>query len=80
MQIYFVIQIGLWVFINPSSTAFQRAEDWRLCGLRWACAVQSSWVPYNNISVDLKRAVLVSEDDIFSASGCAGRRYAKSLG
>jgi monofunctional biosynthetic peptidoglycan transglycosylase len=65
MQIYFVIQIGLWVFINPSSTAFQRAEDWRLCGLRWACAVQSSWVPYNNISVDLKRAVLVSEDDIF---------------
>ncbi|CAM3665811.1 monofunctional biosynthetic peptidoglycan transglycosylase [Polynucleobacter brandtiae] len=65
MQIYFVIQIGLWVFINPSSTAFQRAEDWRLCGLRWSCAVQSSWVPYDKISLNLKRAVLVSEDDIF---------------
>ena len=65
MQIYFVIQIGLWVALNPSSTAFQRAECWRLCGLHWSCPVQSSWVPYDKISSNLKRAVLVSEDDIF---------------
>ena len=49
----------------PSSTAFQRAERWRLCGLSWSCPVQSSWVPYDKISANLKRAVLVSEDDIF---------------
>ncbi|OWS70406.1 monofunctional biosynthetic peptidoglycan transglycosylase [Polynucleobacter aenigmaticus] len=65
MQIYFVIQIGLWAALNPSSTAFQRAERWRLCGLHWSCPVQSSWVPYDKISSNLKRAVLVSEDDIF---------------
>jgi monofunctional biosynthetic peptidoglycan transglycosylase len=65
MQIYFVIQIGLWSTLNPSSTAFQRAERWRLCGLHWSCLVQSSWTPYDKISVNLKRAVLVSEDDIF---------------
>ncbi len=65
MQIYFVIQVGLWAVINPSSTAFQRAERWRLCGLHWSCPVQSSWVPYDKISANLKRAVLVSEDDIF---------------
>jgi monofunctional biosynthetic peptidoglycan transglycosylase len=65
MQIYFVIQISLWVALNPSSTAFQRAERWRLCGLHWSCPVQSSWVPYDKISSNLKRAVLVSEDDIF---------------
>ncbi len=65
MQIYFVIQVGLWAVINPSSTAFQRAERWRLCGLHWSCLVQSSWVPYDKISANLKRAVLVSEDDIF---------------
>jgi monofunctional biosynthetic peptidoglycan transglycosylase len=65
MQIYFVIQIGLWIVLNPDSTAFQRAERWRLCGLHWSCPVQSSWVPYNKISPNLKRAVLVSEDDIF---------------
>ncbi|QWE16861.1 monofunctional biosynthetic peptidoglycan transglycosylase [Polynucleobacter sp. AP-Nino-20-G2] len=65
MQIYFVIQIGLWAVINPDSTAFQRAERWRLCGLQWSCPIQSSWVPYDKISSNLKRAVLVSEDDIF---------------
>ncbi len=65
MQMYFVIQIGLWMALDPSSTAFQRAERWRLCGLSWSCPVQSSWVPYEKISSNLKRAVLVSEDDIF---------------
>jgi monofunctional glycosyltransferase len=65
MQMYFVIQIGLWVALDPSSTAFQRAERWRLCGLSLSCPVQSSWVPYDKISGNLKRAVLVSEDDIF---------------
>ena len=65
MQIYFVIQIGLWITLNPSSTAFQRAERWRLCGLHWSCPINSSWVPYDKISTNLKRAVLVSEDDIF---------------
>jgi monofunctional biosynthetic peptidoglycan transglycosylase len=65
MQIYFVIQIGIWAALDPSSTAFQRAERWRLCGLSWSCPVQSSWVPYDKIPTNLKRAVLVSEDDIF---------------
>ena len=65
MQIYFVIQISLWSVINPDSTAFQRAERWRLCRLQWSCSVQSSWVPYDKISTNVKRAVLVSEDDIF---------------
>lgn len=65
MQIYFVIQIALWTTVDPSSTAFQRAERWRLCGWHWACPIQSSWVPYKKISANLKRAVLVSEDDIF---------------
>ena len=65
MQIYFVIQIAMWTGLDPSSTAFQRAERLRLCGLHWSCHIQSSWVPYSNISANLKRAVLVSEDDIF---------------
>ena len=65
IQIYFVIQISLWSVINPESTAFQRAERWRLCGLHWSCSVQYSWAPYDKISANVKRAVLVSEDDIF---------------
>jgi monofunctional biosynthetic peptidoglycan transglycosylase len=65
MQVYFVLQIALWVSLDPSSTAFQRAERWRICGWQLSCPIQSSWVPYSRIAPNLKRAVLVSEDDIF---------------
>lgn len=65
MQIFFALQIGLWIGLDPSSTAFQRAERWRLCSWHWTCSVQSHWVSYDKISNNLKRAVLVSEDDIF---------------
>ena len=65
MQLYFAIQIGLWTTLDPSSTAFQRAERWRLCSWHLSCSIQSQWTPYDKISNNLKRAVLVSEDDIF---------------
>ena len=65
MQIFFALQIALWIGLDPSSTAFQRAERWRLCSWHWSCSVQSRWVSYDKISYNLKRAVLVSEDDIF---------------
>lgn len=65
MQAFFAIQIALWTTLDPSSTAFQRAERWRLCSWHWSCPVYSEWVSYSKISNNLKRAVLVSEDDIF---------------
>ena len=65
MQIFFALQIALWISLDPSSTAFQRAERWRLCSWHLTCSLQSKWVPYDKISNNLKRAVLVSEDDIF---------------
>ncbi len=65
IQLYFVVQIAAWIFINPVSTAFQRAEHWRLCHLSLYCPIQHRWAPYSQISNDLKRAILVSEDDIF---------------
>lgn len=65
MQAFFALQIALWIGLDPSSTAFQRAERWRLCAWHWNCSVQSQWVPYDKIANNLKRAVLASEDDIF---------------
>ncbi|CAN1491130.1 monofunctional biosynthetic peptidoglycan transglycosylase [Burkholderiaceae bacterium] len=65
IQLYFVVQITLWIFINPGSTAFQRAEHRRLCHFSMTCPIQYRWVPYAQIGNDLKRAILVSEDDIF---------------
>lgn len=65
MQVYFALQIMAWSFVDPSTTAFQRAERWRLCTWHWSCPIESRWVPYERIAASVKRAVLVSEDDIF---------------
>ena len=66
LQLYFVGRIALMAVAAPTSTAFQRSEVWRLmsqpAGLRW----RQTWVPYNQIAEPLKRAVIVSEDDIFA--------------
>ncbi|MBU3739388.1 MAG: monofunctional biosynthetic peptidoglycan transglycosylase [Rhodoferax sp.] len=67
LQLYFVARIAAMVVIDPQSTAFQRSEAWRLwtgpAALRW----RQQWVDYDRISDHLKRAVIASEDDRFSA-------------
>jgi len=66
MQVYFFLQIAAWQYVNPSSTAFMRAERWRLCGFNaWSCQVDRRWVGYDDISRNLKRAVIASEDADF---------------
>ena len=64
LQLFFVARIGLMAVIDPQSTAFQRSEIARLAlsgNLTWS----QSWVPYNQISDHLKRAVIASEDGNF---------------
>jgi monofunctional biosynthetic peptidoglycan transglycosylase len=66
LQIFFLARIALMARLAPESTAFERSEAWRIAStqdrLRW----RQEWVPYNSISNHLKRAVIVSEDDIFA--------------
>jgi monofunctional biosynthetic peptidoglycan transglycosylase len=65
LQLFFVARIALMARVAPESTAFQRSEAWRLAtekgGIRW----RQQWVPYAQISDNLKRAVIASEDDDF---------------
>ena len=67
LQLFFVARIALMVVVDPQSTAFQRSEAWRIWRdkgtLRWA----QQWLPYNQISEQLKRAVIASEDDGYSS-------------
>lgn len=66
MQAYFFLQIAAWQYVTPSSTSFMRAERWRLCGVKvWNCEIDRRWVPYEQISRNLKRAVIASEDADF---------------
>lgn len=66
LQLYFVGRIALMALVDPQSTTFQRSEMWRISTekntLRW----RQQWVPYAQISDNLKRAVIASEDDAFA--------------
>lgn len=64
-QAYYFAQIALWSVANPSSTAFMRADAWRLAQDRPDVAIQHQWVPYDRISRNLKRAIIASEDANF---------------
>ena len=66
LEIFLVARIALAATMDPQSTAFQRSEAFRIerdkGRLRWS----QQWVPYAQISDNLKRAVIASEDDSFT--------------
>ena len=66
LQFFFFARIAVMARVAPESTAFERSEAWRIANqkdkLRWG----QEWVPYTQLSDNLKRAVIASEDDIFA--------------
>lgn len=65
LQLFFIGRIALTVLVDPQSTTFERSEAWRLASqgeLRWS----QQWRDYGQISDQLKRAVIASEDDGFT--------------
>ncbi|MBS0599042.1 MAG: monofunctional biosynthetic peptidoglycan transglycosylase [Proteobacteria bacterium] len=65
LQLFFVARIAAMAVLDPESTTFQRSEAWSQLQdsgtLRW----RQQWLPYAQISDQLKRAVIASEDDNF---------------
>ena len=68
LQLFFILRIVAMAVIDPRSTAFQRSEAWQIAtrgrangNKEWA----QRWVPYGQISDNLKRAVIASEDGEF---------------
>ncbi len=66
LQLYFVARIAAMAMVAPQSTSFQRSEAWRLANEKGSLRWRQQWVAYNNISDNLKRAVIASEDDSFT--------------
>jgi len=66
LQLYFVGRIALMAISAPESTTFQRSEIYRVVNTTGALQWSQSWVPYTQISVNLKRAVIASEDASFT--------------
>ncbi len=65
LQVFFAGRIALMVVLDPQSTSFQRSEAWRLAHSDKGLAWRQQWVAYAQLPDNLKRAVIVSEDDIF---------------
>ncbi|HTH63017.1 MAG TPA: monofunctional biosynthetic peptidoglycan transglycosylase [Paraburkholderia sp.] len=64
-QLFYFSQIAVWNFVDPRSTAFMRADEPRLARERPDATIQRIWVPYDQISRNLKRAIIASEDANF---------------
>lgn len=67
LQLFFVARIALMLVLDPQSTAFQRSEAWRLWHDKGTLRWHQQWVPYGQLSEQLKRAVIASEDDGYSS-------------
>ena len=65
LQLYFVGRIALMAVVAPQSTAFERSEAWRISQEKGTLRWRQQWVDYAQISDQLKRAVIASEDDSF---------------
>jgi monofunctional biosynthetic peptidoglycan transglycosylase len=65
LQFWFFACVWYWSVFNPDSTAFMRARLERLREERPGARLQYRWVPYQSISVHLKRAVVAAEDSRF---------------
>jgi len=66
LQLFFVLRIAAMLVLDPQSTAFERSEAWRVLTERGELRWRQQWMPYDQISNHLKRAVIASEDDGFA--------------
>lgn len=65
LQLYFSVKIVLMLAMAPQSTSFERSEIWRIATQQGSLPWRQEWVAYENISIQLKRAVIASEDGDF---------------
>ncbi len=65
LQLWFLAHVAYWVKFNPSSTAFMRGRMEILREEDAKAKLRHQWVPYQKISVHLKRSVIAAEDSTF---------------
>lgn len=69
LQLFFAARIALMAVVDPQSTAFQRSEMFRLLRTQGQVLWTQQWMPDEQISRHIKRAVIASEDAGFADHG-----------
>ena len=64
-QLYFVGRIAMMAVVDPESTAFERSAIYSVVTTTGSLKWRQQWVAYSDISDNLKRAVIASEDASF---------------
>ncbi|MCK0511825.1 monofunctional biosynthetic peptidoglycan transglycosylase [Aromatoleum buckelii] len=64
-QLWIFTLVLWWSHFNPSSTSFMQLRLDELQAKRPDVELRHEWVPYERISIHLKRAVITAEDDTF---------------
>jgi monofunctional biosynthetic peptidoglycan transglycosylase len=67
LQLFFIGRIALMTVLDPQSTAFERSEAWRIQHDKGSLPWAQQWLDYSQISDNLKRAAIASEDDGFAS-------------
>jgi monofunctional biosynthetic peptidoglycan transglycosylase len=65
VQFWFVAHVGYWAYHNPDTTAFMQSRLERLRAKNPRAALRHQWVPYERVSIHLKRAIVAAEDAKF---------------
>ena len=66
IQLSFLVRIWWWRDHNPGTTAFMEANLERMRAKKPDAKLRQSWVPYDRISTNLKRAIVAAEDARFT--------------
>lgn len=69
LQAFFLARILMMRWIAPESTSFERSSVYQIATTKpqpWAFGWRQTWVPYAQISKNLKRAIIASEDASFT--------------
>lgn len=64
-QLWLFAHVLWWIDHNPASSAFMQAGLARLQATRPDATLRHQWVPYERISIHLKRAIIAAEDSKF---------------
>jgi monofunctional biosynthetic peptidoglycan transglycosylase len=65
VQLSYLVRLWWWIDHNPSATAFMAARSGELRAHDPKAKISQQWVPYERISMSLKRAIVVAEDSRF---------------
>lgn len=65
LQLWYLGQIAVWTKVNPSNTSFMQTRLAELRKENPRATLKHEWVSYDNIALNLKRAVVAAEDSGF---------------